>query len=162
MSALTGVVLSLLTVGSFFMRNFWCRYLCPYGALMGLLAIFSPTRIRRCSDTCIDCARCAKACPYHLPVDDKNSIQSPECTGCLDCVSVCPVKDALFLETASVGHNRWTPKILGVVIGMTFVVCVFSARITGNWQSQLDINEFRFHLQHIDAPHMTHPTVGKK
>ena len=35
------VVLSVVT------KNFWCRYLCPYGALMGLLSMLSPTRIVR-------------------------------------------------------------------------------------------------------------------
>lgn len=162
MSTLTGGVLILLTIGSIFMRNFWCRYLCPYGALMDIFSFFSPTRIRRCTDSCIDCGRCTSVCAYHLPVDQKNSVQSPECTGCLDCINSCPVKDALYLETIGISTNRWSQKGLGLVILVTFVLCIFTARITGHWQSQLDIREFRFHLQHIDAPHMTHPTVGKK
>ena len=56
-------VIAVLLVGSVFVKNLWCRYLCPYGALVGLVSLFSPARIRREADVCIDCAKCAKACP---------------------------------------------------------------------------------------------------
>ena len=91
MTALTAVVLAVLTVLSVLVRNFWCRFLCPYGALMGLLALISPTGIERNKETCVDCGQCSKVCPYSLPVDSKTSIRSPECSGCLDCTLVCPV-----------------------------------------------------------------------
>jgi len=57
------IVLAVLTLFSLLVQNFWCRYLCPYGALVGLAALFSPTRIRREPEPCIDCGKCAKACP---------------------------------------------------------------------------------------------------
>ncbi|MCG6917817.1 MAG: 4Fe-4S binding protein, partial [Deltaproteobacteria bacterium] len=44
MSTTTAAVLIILTLVSLVVRNFWCRYLCPYGALMGLLSLGSPTR----------------------------------------------------------------------------------------------------------------------
>ena len=50
MSILTMVVLTVLVLSSVVIRNVWCRYLCPYGALMGLLAAISPTRIQRNPD----------------------------------------------------------------------------------------------------------------
>jgi polyferredoxin len=90
MSTTTFVVLAILVLASLVFRNFWCRYLCPYGALTGLLALVSPTRIQRNSDTCIECKLCSEVCPYHLPVDRKDRIISPECNGCMDCTLVCP------------------------------------------------------------------------
>ncbi len=72
--------LGALLILSIFLKNFWCRYLCPYGALMGLAAIFSPTKIRRDEERCIDCAACAKACPALLNVDKLVCIRSAECT----------------------------------------------------------------------------------
>src|SRR5205807_7366373 len=57
------IVLGVLALASVFVQNFWCRYLCPYGALLGLTSMFSPLRIRRNIATCIDCSKCAKACP---------------------------------------------------------------------------------------------------
>jgi len=89
------IVLGVLAVASLLVQNFWCRYLCPYGALLGITSLFSPLRIRRNVETCIDCAKCSKACPSALPVDKLITIKSAECTGCLECVAVCPAEGAL-------------------------------------------------------------------
>src|SRR5215468_10725287 len=97
MSRTAAIVLGTLAIGSLFVPNLWCRYLCPYGALMGLAALASPLRIRRNPVSCIDCGKCAKACPSILPVDKLVTIASAECTGCLECVASCPAADALFL-----------------------------------------------------------------
>jgi polyferredoxin len=93
-----GLVLAGIVLASVFVQNFWCRYLCPYGALMGLASLASPLRIRRDPDACIDCAKCAKACPSALPVDRLITIRSAECIGCLQCVAECPAAGALFLS----------------------------------------------------------------
>ena len=89
------IVLGELVLASVFLPNFWCRFLCPYGALLGLTSWFSPLRIRRCTETCIDCAKSAKAYPAALPVDNLVQIRSVECAGCLECVAVCPAQDTL-------------------------------------------------------------------
>ena len=59
-------VLAILVVASLFVQNVWCRYLCPYGGLLGLLALASPLRIKRDAALCIDCGKCARACPATL------------------------------------------------------------------------------------------------
>lgn len=106
---MTGVIiLGSLVVASIFVQNFWCRYLCPYGALLGLTSLFSPMRIRRNEQACIDCAKCAKACPSVLPVDKLITIKSAECTGCLECVAVCPAQGALSMSLPSLG---WKPSL---------------------------------------------------
>ncbi len=88
--ATTAYVLGGLVLASVLLQNFWCRYLCPYGALMGLISMFSPVRIERSESACIDCAKCAKACPSALPVDQLIQVRSAECMSCLECVAVCP------------------------------------------------------------------------
>src|SRR5208337_3463433 len=79
---------------------FWCRFLCPYGALMGIVSILSPVKIRRDAQACIDCGKCNKACPSHLPVDRLVQIWSVECSGCMECIAVCPTENALQLSLA--------------------------------------------------------------
>jgi len=128
------VILGLI-IASIFVQNFWCRYLCPYGALMGLVALASPLRIRRKEPACIDCAKCAKACPAALPVDKLVQIRSAECTGCLECVAVCPAKDALVLATP---RRRAVPAwSMAAGIAVIFFGLVGYAKLTGHWNTRL-------------------------
>lgn len=161
MTLLTGVVLAGLVVASLFIRNFWCRYLCPYGALMGILAWVGPTRIERSEDRCIGCGRCAKECHFDLPVDRKSCIRSPECSGCMACTRECPVDNTLYLKTAGFGKRAWSTVSLGLVICVLFIGLVYSARISGYWQTRVTEQEFRMLLKQIDSPLITHPGIRR-
>jgi polyferredoxin len=138
MGRATAITLAVLIAGSLVIRNFWCRLMCPYGALMGVVALVSPARIRRDPDRCIDCAKCAKACPAGLPVDTALSIRSAECTSCLSCVAACPAVGALDLK---IGLRRRTtalqPHVVAAVILAIFVGVVGYARIMGFWHTNL-------------------------
>lgn len=136
MDATAAVVVAILVAASLLVQNFWCRYLCPYGALHGLVSWLSPVRIRRDPETCIDCAKCARACPSRLPVDVKRSIVSPECTGCMECVAACPVKDTLAMSAT---RRRALPAwALAAGIAAVFLGLVGYARLTGNWHTEID------------------------
>jgi polyferredoxin len=129
------VIVAAIVVLSFGIQNFWCRYLCPYGALLGLVALASPTRIRRDAELCIDCAKCRKACPARLPVDVKPQIRSAECTLCMSCVAACPAAGAL---QVSVTPKRSVPPwAVAAAIGAIFLTIVIAARLTGHWQTEL-------------------------
>lgn len=128
-------VLLGLIVASIFVQNFWCRYLCPYGALMGLVSMLSPLRIRRSEPACIDCGKCAKACPSSLPVDQLVQIRSAECTGCLECLAVCPAKDALvFSAPRRTAVPVWA---VGTMIAVLFFGLVSYAKLSGHWDTRL-------------------------
>ncbi|HET8549860.1 MAG TPA: 4Fe-4S binding protein [Bryobacteraceae bacterium] len=134
LSLTAAVTLGVLLIGSLFVRNLWCRYLCPYGALLGLFALASPVRIRRNPAACIDCAKCAQACPSTLPVDTLVQIRSAECTVCMTCVSVCPAEDALDLRA---GRRRLSPAMVAGVIGMIFFSLYGYAELSGHWDAKL-------------------------
>jgi polyferredoxin len=157
MSTITAVVLITLALVSVVVRNFWCRYLCPYGALMGLFSLFSPTRVQRNPETCIDCKLCSEVCPYHLTVDRKLRIMSPECNGCMDCTLVCPVRNTLELRTVGMSKKVWSVARLGAVIVALYLGLVYAASITGHWNSSLPEQEFRLRLQEIHLSEYTHP-----
>ncbi len=135
LSVTSAVVLGAICVASMFVRNFWCRYLCPYGALMGLAALASPTRIRRDPETCIECSQCAKACPALIPVDRLGAVRSAECTACLECVAACPAPGAL--ELALPGRRRVAPWALAAGIAALFLGVVAYAQWTGHWQTSV-------------------------
>ncbi len=135
------VVMGVLVLGSVFVKNLWCRYLCPYGALLGLVALASPARIRRDPDACIDCAKCAKVCPSRLPVDRRVTVQSPECTACLECVTICPAKGALSL---SVSRSRAVPTWAVVAaLAVIFFGLVGYARFAGHWAGAIPDEAYR-------------------
>jgi polyferredoxin len=140
LSVTAAVVIGGFALASMVLRNFWCRYLCPYGALMGLAALFSPVWIRRDAGKCIDCAKCAKACPSHLPVDTNLAIRSAECLGCLECVAVCPAEGALdlsLLGRTPVGRGRTEPLWVAGALILVFVGVVGYAKLSGHWASPI-------------------------
>jgi polyferredoxin len=134
-------VLAALALASLLVPNFWCRYLCPYGALVGLASLASPLRIRRDPATCIDCAKCAKACPALLPVDRLIQVRSAECTGCLECVEVCPVAGALELRA---GRRRRVPAwVMAAGIALVFLGLTGWAQLAGHWRTDLPDEVYR-------------------
>ena len=73
----------------------WCRYLCPLGAINGLVGKIGFIRVQREADSCIGCKLCTKKCPMNIQVHEKGRVLSAECNMCLKCVDVCPAKGAL-------------------------------------------------------------------
>lgn len=141
MTATTAVSLSLLFVLSLFYKNFWCRYLCPYGALLGLVSFFSPMKITRNDQACIHCGKCTKNCPSLLPVEQLNSVRSPECTGCLTCVSHCPAKGAL--DVSLMKRKTVNPVLFAFLIIAVFFGSIGIAKLTGKWYSAVTYEEYQ-------------------
>jgi len=142
MSMTTTVVLAILTSLSLFYKMFWCRYLCPYGALLGVVSIISPFKIRRDPTGCTGCQRCSAVCPSNLNVHTSSAVSSPECTGCLTCVTCCPEQNVLAMRPAF-----WI-KPLPVWVFPVVVVSVFMAAIgtgmaSGHWQSSLRYADYQ-------------------
>jgi len=129
-----GVVLVLAGL-SLLVQNVWCRYLCPYGALLGLLSLASPVRVTRNASSCIDCRLCTKACPSRIQVHQAGRVGSDECTACYRCVAVCPVKDTLQMRgPAGPAVPGWVFGLLAVGL---FVAVTGAAMLAGQWKTRL-------------------------
>jgi polyferredoxin len=161
------VVLGILVLVSVFVRNFWCRYLCPYGALLGFASLLSPLRVRREPEPCIDCAKCAKVCPSSLPVDLLITIKSAECTGCLECVAICPAEGALHVavpqifkppveSSKALRHiHSWA---MAVGVAVLFFGIVGYAKAVGFWNSHIPAAVYRQLVPHANTAR--HPMPG--
>ncbi len=150
-----GGVLLTLAVLSILVHGAWCRYLCPYGALLGLISRFSPLQVERRADACVDCGLCDRVCMARLPVSAKQRITSVECTGCLDCVATCPVPGALEIRAA----RRWrlTAPAFALTVVLLFLGGYSGARLAGLWQSDLSDAEYSYRIRNLDRPEYGHP-----
>jgi len=156
-SRLTLAVLGVLVVGSMLVRDLWCRYLCPYGALLGVLGRLAPLKVTRNADTCIDCRKCTKVCPARLPVHVMVRVASVECTSCQDCVAVCPIKECLAVRPPRrVGAWLLRPALaVGLVVGI-YLGITTAFRVSGHWRGVVSEGEYARRLQEIDSPLYTH------
>jgi len=148
-------VLVALVVLSILVRNFWCRYLCPYGALLGVLSFSSILKVHRNVKTCTNCQKCTRTCPVDIKVHKTTSVISDECHACLKCVAVCPEKDTLYIS-ASRRYGILKPLAYAVMICMLFVGASLIGRLTGNWQTGISDREYLFHVQNMDMPFYQH------
>lgn len=88
-------VLGVVLAGSLAVDRFWCRYLCPAGAVFSVLGRFSFLKIRRRPSACTGCDLCSVPCPVGIDVAHVKDNVGPDCIGCLDCVANCTFGGAL-------------------------------------------------------------------
>ena len=88
----TGLILVILSCG-LLIANFWCRFVCPTGGLLGLFRHVSILRVFKTSQ-CNDCNKCLNVCEMGTRPAESN------CTNCCDCLAICP-QDAI-----KIGHRR--------------------------------------------------------
>lgn len=153
MSATTVTIIAILTGLSLLYKNAWCRYLCPYGALLGVASYLSPFKIRRDAAGCTGCRKCSRACPSGLPVHEKETVRSPECTGCLTCVANCPEREVLRMAPPLWQRPlpAWAFPALVVIL---FAAGIGAGMATGNWQSSLTYDDYRRLIPMV--PYLSH------
>ena len=81
-----GILLGLL-LALYYQKRFWCRNLCPLGALLGLCAKSRVIKVA-IDERCTDCKECERACPLGAIRDRR--VSPEECTLCWLCVRACP------------------------------------------------------------------------
>jgi len=90
-------VLITFVITSLVNRRFWCKYLCPLGAILAPFNKIAPLRLVLNTDSCTNCRRCESACPMDIP-DLTHNLRSAECIECLQCQETCNEQDALELQ----------------------------------------------------------------
>lgn len=113
------VLLLAVAVGSLFVERFFCRYLCPLGALFALTSGKRLYKVRRRSDTCTNCGLCTRTCSMGISIPQKDAVASGECIQCMQCLAICP-KDSLSVNPA------------GAIAGTAAAAAIGGAVVVGN------------------------------
>lgn len=137
-------------------KNFWCRYLCPYGALLGLLSIFGPVKITRSEKNCSHCHACTSHCPALIDVERQAAVNSAECFGCMTCVSRCPAKGVLEISIKT-GRQRkaFAPYLYPAVLVLMLSLIIGAGITAGKWRSRVTYEEYKRLVP--ETSELTHP-----
>ncbi len=92
--ALAGLlILGAVILLSLVVERPFCKYACPYGAVLGVFNLFRIFGIRRNAATCVNCKACDRECPMNIEVSTERRVRNHQCISCMKCTSevACPV-----------------------------------------------------------------------
>lgn len=129
-------ILGAVLLTALFSRSWWCRYLCPFGAFLGIVRKLSPFKIVRDKVSCLGCGKCDRLCPAGLDISKVSEVNSADCISCLGCVKDCP-KSSLKAKT----FGKEIPKrYFGWLVVIVFFVPLAIVTVTPLWQTKAPSN----------------------
>jgi len=84
------MLLFLITIGAFFVERFFCRYLCPLGAVFNIFSRIGILKIKKPTDKCGKCKLCTNNCSMALSLYKVESVCGGDCINCFKCIETCP------------------------------------------------------------------------
>ena len=118
------LLLVLILVGMVFCERFFCRFLCPMGAVFSLLPILPFFSVRRKREKCAKgCTACEKVCPSDLSLPEDGSWNvSGDCFQCQKCLEICPKKNAKSSIRNFRGNEIWFTLLRAVVLAAVLIL----------------------------------------
>ena len=118
------ILLVLILVGMVFCERFFCRFLCPMGAVFSLLPILPFFSVRRKREKCAKgCTACEKVCPSDLSLPEDGSWNvSGDCFQCQKCLEICPKKNAKSSIRNFRGNEIWFTVLRAVVLAAVLIL----------------------------------------
>ena len=98
-----GLLLFVLALG-WLRPRFWCKYVCPTGALFSIGNRLRLTQ-RKVASSCVECGKCVDVCPFDAIRADFTT-RTADCTFCRTCSGVCPSRSIRFVGRWSGGTWR--------------------------------------------------------
>lgn len=129
------IVLGVVIISSLFIERSWCKYACPFGALLGLTNLFSVFKIRRNTTTCTSCNLCTKECPMNIDVANTKVITNHQCISCGVCTSenICPEADTLTLSTKPAAKKNYSTLKMAITIVVILIAGIGIGKLTNTF-----------------------------
>jgi polyferredoxin len=140
-SVVTLAVVGLLVAFSIPLRNPFCRFLCPYGALLSLVSLASPLAVQRDQKKCVSCGVCSQVCPSRIDVMHATRVNNPECLGCWRCISHCRVHASLSMR--AFGKLAVPGFLFAMLLLLLFWGGTRIGKATGYWNSIVTPADYR-------------------
>ena len=120
----SGRLFAGILVGMALCERFFCRFLCPMGAVFSLLPMLPIFSVRRKQEQCAKgCSACTRCCPADLTLPEAGSWSvNGECFQCQKCVDICPKKNAHSGIGKLRGNEIWFTILRAVVLGVVLVL----------------------------------------
>ncbi|MHC1722032.1 MAG: 4Fe-4S binding protein [Aminipila sp.] len=138
-------LLGIVVLGGLFIERFFCRYLCPLGAIFSILSKLRIIKIKKTENNCGKCNRCSKACSMGININPIAVVTSGECINCFKCTSSCPRNNLNIMA-----GTRPLKKIAAVVAifvvtasGITYYVTTYIDSNQATDSSEIDIAELK-------------------
>ncbi len=126
------IVLGGVLALSLFFERPWCRWFCPFGALIGVVQLLAPWKIRRNSAECTACGACARVCPMRIPLEKKTAVLDTRCNRCGNCLTACPKEKGMSFSFSRASlFPLKTRLVTGVLIVSLFASPILFAHAGG-------------------------------
>ena len=118
------VGLVLILAGMVFCERFFCRFLCPMGAVFTMLPVLPFFSVRRQKANCAKgCTACQKSCPSDLELPEKGSWNgNGDCFQCQKCLEICPKKNAESGFRFFRGNEIWFAVLRAVILAAVLIL----------------------------------------
>jgi len=114
------LLLFAIVVASFFIERFFCRYLCPLGALFTLMSRLRIIKVHKTTEKCGSCKMCTNSCAMGIPLYKYERVDSGECIQCFKCISACHRNNAtvkIVKKDVNMG--------VAAVVAVSFMIAVY-------------------------------------
>lgn len=117
-------LLVVILIGMAFCERFFCRFLCPMGAVFSLLPVFPLFSVRRKRKECLKgCSACQRCCPSDIElVEDGSWIVKGDCFQCQKCIQICPKKNARSGYLFFKGNEIWFTVLRAAILALVLVL----------------------------------------